>query len=102
MQELRSFLPLNWVLLSDSTRPASTTSPSHGGGGSEDSSPFGSPSHQGPKCPHVISFYDAYTDAYSDSVSMVLEYMNGGTLQVCTLGSLVDCTFVSRLTAAYS
>jgi hypothetical protein len=35
-----------------------------------------------PKCPHVISFYDAYTDAHSDSVSMVLEYMNAGTLQV--------------------
>lgn len=45
-----------------------------------------------PKCPHVISFYDAYTDAHSDSVSMVLEYMNAGTLQVCWRLFEIDLT----------
>ena len=48
LQELRSFLPLNWVLLGDRLK---------------------SPAAR-------------YTDTYNESVSMVLEYMNAGTLQV--------------------
>ena len=58
LQELRSFLPLNWVLLGDRLKSPAA------------------------RCPHVISFFDAYTDTYNESVSMVLEYMNAGTLQV--------------------
>lgn len=98
LQELTAFLPMNWVSLAESSRllnaasddshydsmmnpPQSVRSPTAGGGGRHH--PF---SHlmMVPKCPHVIAFYDAYTDPDNHSVSMVLEFMNGGTLQVGT------------------
>ena len=31
--------------------------------------------------PHIVSFFDAYTDPSSSSVSLVLEYMGGGSLE---------------------
>ena len=73
VQELKSFLPLNWVFLGDTGSPPGVGVPPEG-------------STAGPKCPHVISFYEAYTDTYSDSVSMVPEYMNCGTLAVSRWG----------------
>jgi len=92
LQELTAFLPMNWVSLADSSQLANFTDAdmpllhypqplsSRGNSSSYESRP--SYSLTGPKCPHVIAFYDAYTDPDSHTVSMVLEYMNSGTLQV--------------------
>ena len=32
-------------------------------------------------CPHIVSFYDAFVTSEASSVSLVVEYMNGGSLQ---------------------
>ena len=32
-------------------------------------------------CPHIVSMYDAFMDKKSQSVNLVLEYMDGGSLQ---------------------
>ena len=33
------------------------------------------------RCPHIVSFYDAFVNSEASSVSLVVEYMNGGSLQ---------------------
>jgi len=39
-------------------------------------------SNQGPgACPHIVQFYDAFSSPQIGSVSMVVEYMDGGSLQ---------------------
>ena len=34
------------------------------------------------KCKHLVAFYDAYTDPEKGTVSIALEYMNTGSLEV--------------------
>ena len=41
--------------------------------------------------PHLVEFYDAYTRAQAGIVSIVMEYMSGGSLQeLLTHGPLTD------------
>jgi len=35
----------------------------------------------GPSCPHIVAFYDAFVQPQEGTVSMVVEYMDGGSLQ---------------------
>lgn len=37
----------------------------------------------GVPCPYVVSFYDAFINPTEGNVSLVMEYMDGGSLQVC-------------------
>lgn len=34
-------------------------------------------------CPYIVSFYDAFADAKHGCLNLVVEYMDGGSLQVC-------------------
>ena len=42
-------------------------------------------------CPYIVSFFDAYTDPNYENVCLVLDYMDGGTLQ-----DLTDILFSSK------
>lgn len=58
----------------------STASSTSGGGGSSGG------------CPQLVSFYDAYVNPTEGTVSIVQEYMDGGSLQVgvgCTCDACV-------------
>lgn len=34
-------------------------------------------------CPYVVSFYDAFVDSGEGTLNFVMEYMDGGSLEVC-------------------
>lgn len=77
VQELRHIYQMNRISLSESGRLAKV-------GPGRPPSPASSnrAAFVMPRCPHVVAFYDAYTDPEWESVCMVLEYLNAGTLQV--------------------
>jgi len=57
---------------------AAELSPSHRSRSNRfNSSKKAKPTH----CPHIVSFYDAFVTSEASSVSLVVEYMNGGSLQ---------------------
>jgi serine/threonine protein kinase len=49
------------------------------------------PNMAGPSCDCMVSFYDAYTEMNEGSISLVMEYMDGGSLQ-----DIVDTVRVKR------
>jgi serine/threonine protein kinase len=57
-----------------------------GRGGAEGASDNGG---AGDGCPQLVSFYDAYVNPTEGTVSIVQEYMDGGSLQVRTLSFCV-------------
>ena len=55
--------------------PLTTTPGDVGGGGSHSGKSSLVP------CPHIVSLYEAYMDKKASSVTLVVEYMDGGSLQ---------------------
>jgi serine/threonine protein kinase len=47
-------------------------------------------------CPYIVSFYDAFADAKHGCLTLVVEYMNGGSLQVRGRGRGCVCVPVDR------
>jgi len=45
------------------------------------SSPKSKSKSKSPRCSHIVSMYDAFMDRKSQSVTLVVEYMDGGSLQ---------------------
>jgi serine/threonine protein kinase len=48
------------------------------------------------QCSHIVSFLGAFADPSNGSVSLVLEYMDAGSLQVLVVMLLIPCFFNSR------
>jgi len=49
-------------------------------------------------CPEIVSFYDAFVSPESGSVNLVVEYMNGGSLQdLVDLGGCPDPVFLASV-----
>jgi hypothetical protein len=61
--------------------------------GSEDSSNGQRPT-RGPSCPCIVSFYDAYMDPHLGNISIIVEYMDGGSLQDIVDTGGCDCESV--------
>jgi len=55
---------------------------------------------ESPHCNEIVSFYDAFSSSESSSVNLVLEYMNGGSLQdVVDKGGVADEAFLAQISA---
>ena len=52
-------------------------------------------------CPYIVSFYDAFTDPAEGTLNFVMEYMDGGSLEVrwftVVVTGLACCPVVVRL-----
>ena len=49
---------------------------------------------RGPSCPCIVSFYDAYMDPHLGNISIIVEYMDGGSLQDIVDTGGCDCESV--------
>ena len=52
-------------------------------------------------CPYVVSFYDAFVDAGEGTLNFVMEYMDGGSLEVgrgdeLTPATAIKCVFLMK------